>query len=154
MDAKLIYWTGALINLGVVVWLAAAGVRRIRAQDLPGHRRRMVASSGLVGGFVVSYLIKVILLGKENLKVWDSQSLTILYLHETCIALMLIGGGYAGWRAWRFRSRLPSTGPLEDRLSPEMGRRHHRYAGWLALCTGAAALTSAFLVLYGMFTRG
>ncbi len=153
MDAKLIYWTGAFINFGVVCGLAAVGVKRIRARDVRGHRRMMLASSALVIGFVLSYLLKVMFLGRENLKVWDPLSLWSLHIHESWIAVMILGGAYAGYRAWTFRRSLPTTGLLEDRLSPVKSRRHHRVAGWIAVVGSLCAFATASLVLYGMYAR-
>ena len=92
MDAKLLYWTGAFINFGVVCTLALIGVRRIRAKDIRGHRRMMLTSSALVFGFLVSYVLKVSFLGKENLKVWDTFSLWSLHIHESWILVMILAG--------------------------------------------------------------
>ena len=153
MDAKLIYWTGALINFAVVCALAAVGVKRIRARDVRGHRRMMLASSALVFGFIASYVLKLMFLGPENLKVWDSLSLWSLRIHESWIAVMILGGAYAGYRAFTFRRSLPRTGLLEDRLSPLASRRHHRIAGWIAVVSCFCAIATASLVLYGMYAR-
>jgi len=153
VDAKLLYWTGALVNFGVVCGLALAGVRRIRARDVRGHRRMMLASSALVVGFLVSYVLKVRFLGREDLGVWDPLSLWSLHIHETWILVMILAGGYAGYRAWTFRHSLPATGLLEDRLSPIASRRHHRVAGWIAVVGSLCAFATASLVLYGMYAR-
>jgi uncharacterized membrane protein YozB (DUF420 family) len=153
MDAKILYWTGALINFGVVCTLALIGVKRIRAKDIQGHRRMMLTSSALVFGFIASYVLKVIFLGKENRKVWDTFSLWSLHIHESWILVMILAGGYAGYRAWTFRNSLPTTGLLEDRLSPVASRRHHRTAGWIAVVGSLCAFATASLVLYGMYAR-
>ncbi len=153
MDAKLLYWTGAFINFGVVCALALIGVRRIRAKDVHGHRRIMLTSSALVFGFIASYVLKVVYLGKENLQVWDGFSLWSLHIHESWILVMIVSGAYAGYRAFTFRRSLPTTGLLEDRLSPVASRRHHRIAGWIAVVGSLCAFATASLVLYGMYAR-
>jgi len=153
MDAKLLYWTVALINFGGVCALALVGVKRIRAKDVRGHRRMMLASSALVFGFIASYVLKLVFLGPENLQVWDSFSLVSLRVHESWIALMILSGAYAGYRAWAFRHSLPTTGLLEDRLSPIASRRHHRVAGRIALVGSLCAFATASLILYGMYAR-
>ena len=153
MDGKLLYWTGAFINFAAVCALALVGVKRIRAKDVRGHRRMMLASSALVLGFLVSYVLKLMVLGPENLLVWDSLSRWSLRIHESWIAIMILCGAYAGYRAFGFRRSLPTTGLLEDRLSPSAGRRHHRIAGRIAVVASLCALATASIVLYGMYLR-
>lgn len=153
MDGKFLFWSGALVNFGAVCVLALIGVKRIRARDLRGHRRMMLASSALVLAFMVSYVVKLMYLGPEHLRVWDSFSLWSLRIHESWIAVMLVGGSYAGFRAWMFRRGLPTNGLLEDRLSPLASRRHHRVAGWIAVAGSLCAFLTACLVLYGMYLR-
>ena len=57
MDPKLLYWTAAFANLGLIVFCVTRGVRHIRAHDVRAHRRMMFAGAGLIGLFlvVVSY---------------------------------------------------------------------------------------------------
>jgi uncharacterized membrane protein YozB (DUF420 family) len=153
MDAKILFWTGALVNFGVVCCAALIGVKRIRAKDVRGHRRMMLTASALVLAFFPAYALKMMYLGPEDLKVWDSLSRWSLYIHETWIMVMILGGAYAGYRAYGFRHSLPSSGPLLDRLSPIAGRRHHRVAGWIAVVGSIFAFATASLVLYGMYVR-
>jgi len=152
MDAKLIFWCVALANLGAIVAFAGTGVRAVRRGDVRTHRRRMLTAAALVGLFLVSYLIKVAVLGREDRSLWSQLDRTVLYVHETFVAAMLLGGGYAGWRAWQFRSRLgPSLVLPRDGELP--GRAPHRRAGWVALVGAALAFVTAGGVLAGMFAR-
>jgi hypothetical protein len=152
MDPKLVYWTAALVNLLAVVVCAAAGVRRIRRGELRAHRRLMLTAAALVGLFLVSYLGKLAALGREDRSLWTDADLAVLYLHEGCIAVMLIGGGLAGSRAWRFRRTL-GAGPLRDRKSRAGDRVWHRRAGWAAVVACAFAFATAAGVLAGMYAR-
>ena len=70
MDLKVLYWTGALLNMGVIVALAWSAIGCARAGDLLSHRRRMLCASLLVVLFVGSYVLKVAYLGREDLGVW------------------------------------------------------------------------------------
>jgi uncharacterized membrane protein YozB (DUF420 family) len=151
MHAKLAFWTWALVNLGAVVAFAASGVRAIRRGDVAVHRRRMLASGLLVVLFLVAYLVKVGVLGKEDRSLWSAQDRLVLYVHETCVAAMLLGGAYAVWRASRFRARLGE--PPELPAEPLPGSLPHRRAGWIALVGAALALVTAAGVLAGMFAR-
>lgn len=152
IDPKLAFWCAALVNLGALVACAATGVLAIRRGDVRTHRRRMLTSATLVGVFLVSYLVKVALLGREDRSLWTALDRGVLYVHETCVAAMLCGGAYAAWRAFRFRARLgpelvlPREGALPGRLP-------HRRAGWVAVVGAALAFVTAGGVLAGMFAR-
>ncbi len=157
MDAKLLYWTAALANLLLAVLCGARGVRRIRRRDVRGHRRMMLSAAGLVALFLLSYVFKVLLLGKEDRGAWDRTSLVSLYVHETGILVMLLGGALAAARSLRFR-RLLDAFPFDaDRAARSdalaRARRQHRRAGWTALIGAGLAFAMATLVLLGMYAR-
>src|SRR5262245_16493929 len=146
MDPKLIFWCAALANLGAIVLFAGTGVLAVRRGDVRKHRRRMLTAASLVGLFLVSYLIKLAALGREDRSLWTSLDRSVLYVHETFVAAMLLGGVYAGWRAWQFRARLgPSLLLPRDGELP--GRAPHRRAGWIALIGAAMAFVTAGGVL-------
>ncbi|MCH2172628.1 DUF420 domain-containing protein [Myxococcota bacterium] len=153
MDANLAYWTWALVNFGLLVGLAWKGVTRIRQRDLKGHRRYMLASASLVFLFVGSYALKLLFLGRENLAQWSTASLWVLRIHELCVLGMILGGAWAGYRAWKFRRSLPASGRLSDTPSPESARASHRRAGWFAVISASAAFVLAGFVLLGMYAR-
>jgi hypothetical protein len=157
LDAKLVYWTAAFADLVLVVLCASLGVRRIRRRDARGHRRLMLSAAGLVGLFLLSYLLKVALLGKEDRSAWGPAALVSLYAHESAILVMLVGGAFAATRALRFR-RLLDAFPFDaDRRARgdalARARRQHRRAGWAALIGSGLALATAALVLLGMYAR-
>jgi len=151
MDPKLLYWCAALVNLGVIVGCVARGVGHIRAGEVRRHRTMMLSAAGLVLLFFVSYAAKVVALGKEDRSLWTGLDHTILYVHETCVAAMLLAGVLAVWRAWRFRHAL---GPdLALPAEPLAGGRFHRRAGWTAVVGAVLAFVTAAGVLAGMFAR-
>jgi len=151
IDPKLIFWTLALANLLGVVVCALLGVRRIRRRDVRGHRRFMTSAGGLVGLFLLSYVMKVIVLGKEHRELWTPTARTALYVHETAILVMLVAAGVAAYRAWRFRHTLGS-GPLLDPVEESRrGRLWHRRAGWTAVVVSVAALVTAAVWLSEMY---
>jgi uncharacterized membrane protein YozB (DUF420 family) len=113
----------------------------------------MLTAASLVALFLVSYLAKLALLGREDRSVWSEGSLALLYVHETCIAAMLLAGLYAAWCAWRFRGGLAAGGRLEDPGSPDRDRVRHRRAGWTALVASLLGCATALGVLLGMYAR-
>jgi uncharacterized membrane protein YozB (DUF420 family) len=151
MDPKLAFWCAALANLGLILVFAALAVRAVRRGDVRAHRRRMLTAAALVGLFLVSYLVKVAVLGREDRSLWSAFDRAVLYVHETCVAAMLGGGIFAGIRAWRFRARLGPALALPRESLP--GRVPHRRAGWIALVGAALAFVTAGGVLAGMFAR-
>ncbi len=154
IDPKLLFWTAALANFLGVVACALLGVRRIRRRDVRGHRRFMISAGGLVGLFLVSYVVKTVFLGKEQRELWTATAKTALYVHETAILVMLIAGGVAGYRAWRFRHTLGS-GPLPDPVEESRrGRLWHRRAGRTAVVASMAAFVTAAVWLSAMYARG
>jgi len=153
MDPKLIYWTGATLNMAVLLGLAVRGAGRARSGQVASHRRFMLSSVALVLAFVVSYLFKLLFLGREHLDTWTSGAVWTLRFHELCVFTMLISGGLAAWRGIglaRTRALLDSETAPEPR--PEE-LRSHRLAGRVAVSAAALGLLSAGAVLGGMYGR-
>jgi uncharacterized membrane protein YozB (DUF420 family) len=139
------------VNFALVVACALAGVRHIRHRRARGHRQMMLTAAAFVVLFLVSYLVKVALLGREESGSWSAGWLWVLYVHEACVAAMLLAAGVALTRARRF-------GPLRDGEPPapeasEGDRRVHRRAGRAAVAASVLALGTAAGVLVGMYTR-
>jgi uncharacterized membrane protein YozB (DUF420 family) len=153
MDGKLIYWTVAFANMLVILALALVGVRAVRRGEILLHRRCMLLASGLVIGFIVSYLFKVALLGREELERWGAVSVIVLRVHELCVFTMLFAGAAAGSRAFAMRRDpivrgTPTTLPRNSGL-----RMWHRRAGWTAVTGVLLGVVTAALVLAGMYRR-
>jgi uncharacterized membrane protein YozB (DUF420 family) len=153
MDAKLAFWTAALANMGVIVVLALLGVRQRRAGDVGRHRRSMLTGTWLVGLFLVSYGLKVLFLGREDMSVWSSAAVWVLRFHEGCVAVLIVAGSLAVRRGLRLgRTRNASRDPADAPAPPQLARGH-RLVGWTAVVAATAGLFSAALVLLGMYER-
>jgi hypothetical protein len=153
MDGRLLYWTAAFANMLLVLGLASAGVRAVRRGQVLVHRRFMLLASGLVVGFLVSYLLKVAFLGREELERWGATSVIVLRIHELCVFTMLAGGATAGSRAFAMR-RDPIVRGTPTRLPRNSGlRMWHRRAGWTAVTGALLGVVTAALVLAGMYGR-
>jgi uncharacterized membrane protein YozB (DUF420 family) len=153
MDPKLLYWTGAFANMGVVLVLAVLGVQKLRAGDVDRHRRNMLTAGALVVGFLVSYVFKLVFLGREDLAVWSAGDRWILWIHEFCVTTLLLSGGFAGWRGRTLRRSRRVTGNPEDPIAPAALTRQHRAAGKAALVAVGLGFVTASLVLLGMYRR-
>lgn len=144
-DPKVAYWTLALANMLAIVVLAAVAVRRVRRREVAGHRRLMLVAASLVGLFLASYVVKLFLLGREQLELWDPRYVNTLRFHETCVAVMVLAGARALWLGARRGAKQGFTDPARA--------RSHRIAGRTALVSALLGLASASYVLFGMYER-
>lgn len=153
MNANLAYWTVALGNMALVVAFAWRGVRQVRRGEVACHRRSMSAAGALVLLFVLSYVAKVALLGREDRSAWAVGDVATLYVHESCVGVMLVAGVGAGLQALRLRRTRRVTGaPADPPAAPATLRRHRRF-GWTAVVAAALGLATAAAVLWGMYRR-
>ena len=153
MDAKLLFWTAALVNLAVLCGFAFAGVRYIRRGEVARHRRAMRIASLLVFAFLAAYVLKVVALGREDQSVWSQLDVWTLRIHELFVMVMMIGGGVAWLRGRKLaRTRLVTHDPSDPVPDPALARAH-RIAGRTALVSAVLAFVFAIGVLGGMFAR-
>jgi uncharacterized membrane protein YozB (DUF420 family) len=153
MDPRLAYWTFALAVMAAVVASALTGVRAIRHGSVTRHRRCMLAASGLVALFVLSYAVKLAVLGREDRTGWGAASIWVLRVHELCVFTMLAGGAVALSRALRLRRTRNATRDPQDPPAPAQLVRWHRRAGRTAVAAAALGFLLAVLVLAGMYRR-
>lgn len=147
MDPKLIYWTAAFGIMAAAVVAALAAWYFIRRGDVPRHRFLMNTAIVLVGVFLLSYVAKVLVLGKEDLDAWSREAVFTLYVHETIVLVMIVVGAAARLLARKLWP-LPSPGGLETAT-----RRRHRLAGRTAVGAAIFGLLTAAMVLAGMYVR-
>ncbi|MDP6981076.1 MAG: DUF420 domain-containing protein [Myxococcota bacterium] len=153
MDAKVLYWTFAFANMGVIVALALRAMGVVKAGNPELHRRLMLGAAALVVGFVVSYAFKLYFLGREDLSFWSARDINILRFHESCVLVMLVGGGLAIlWGGHLRKTRLFTRNPEDPRPDPTTLKRH-RLAGRFGLVGALLGFVSAGFVLAGMFAR-
>jgi hypothetical protein len=153
MDPKVLYWTAALVNMLVIAVLAARGIRQIRRGEVLRHRRSMTTCALLVIAFLVSYPVKLALLGPEDLSVWSGFTRWTLRFHELFVLLMLAGGALAYNRARSMKATRNVTRSPDDALAPASTLRIHRRAGWAGVVGSVLGLLSAAVVLAGMYQR-
>jgi uncharacterized iron-regulated membrane protein len=111
----------------------------------------MRIAASLVGLFLVSYMVKLPVLGREDRSLWSTFELWTLYTHELCIFAMLVAGAVAALRARRFGEIRDGPNPAPE--AEERDRRLHRIAGRIAVISSLFALLTAAAVLTGMYSR-
>jgi uncharacterized membrane protein YozB (DUF420 family) len=153
MDAKVLYWSGALLNMVVIAGLAIHGVRCAKRGELERHARAMRGAALLVGLFLLSYVLKLAFLGRESLGAWSGSALWVLRFHELCVLTMLVAGGIALGLGRRLRRSGSFTRAPGDPPAPTGLLQRHRLAGRTALAGAILGALSAALVLGGMYAR-
>jgi uncharacterized membrane protein YozB (DUF420 family) len=153
VDPKLWFWTLALLNMAAVVALATRGVRAIRAGEIAKHRRSMTAAGWLVVAFLGSYVVKRVALGPEDLALWSDAARINLWVHESFVAWLLVGGGAALVLGRRLARTRRVTGRAEDPAPSAAQLRRHRRFGWSAVVASALGFATACGILAGMFGR-
>jgi uncharacterized membrane protein YozB (DUF420 family) len=136
-----------------VVGFAAAGIAALRRGDVLRHHRRMLTAAALVGVFLLSYLVKIAVIGREDRASWGMLSIWVLRIHELCVLTMLVAGAVAGTRAVRLLRTRNATRDPRDPPAPVELVRWHRGAGKTAVCAAVLALGLAGLILAGMYRR-
>lgn len=153
MDPKLLFWTAALVNLAVLCGIALSGVRYARRGEIARHRRAMKIASWLIVAFLGAYVLKVVVLGREDQSVWTSLDVWVLRIHELFVMLM-IGAGTVAWLKAKqiVDTRLVTHDPNDPIPDPKLVRTH-RIAGRTAVISAVFAFLMAIGVLAGMFAR-
>lgn len=151
MSPNLMFWIYAYALTIVALGIAFQGVARVRKGDEVGHAKKMNLAVLLILGFVGSYVLKVIFLGREPKTNWESLHFTVLYIHEFFIACMLLAGGYTRYLAGKFKTSVGSSNPSAAMLAL---RKKHRAAGKFCLIATTMALFTATFVLYTIHSRG
>jgi uncharacterized membrane protein YozB (DUF420 family) len=153
LDANVMFWTGAFVNMALVVALMVVAIRSIRAGKVTRHKRAMLSAMGLIVLFLVAYPMKVAMLGREELSTWSAAARGTLYFHESCVLVMLLAGTVALTRAWRLRNTRVVTRNAEHPPAPGTTLTWHRRAGWTGVVGGVLGFISAAFVLAGMYGR-
>lgn len=153
MNPGLLFWTAALVDLGIVCLAAIVGVRFAHRGEIARHRRAMKLASWLVVAFLLSYVAKVFVVGREDMSVWSSFDLWVLRFHELFVMTMLVAGGVAWIQARRLEgTRVVTRDARDPDADPRAVRLHHR-AGWTAVASALLGFVLAVGVLAGMYAR-
>ena len=146
MTANLAYWLFAYALMTVTLVIGVRGVIHVRAGRFEAHRKAMVLACNILLFFVLTYVLKVVILGREDKTDWTTLDLVILRVHESFIGIMLIAGTWSRLLARKYKDRLDN--PTEADLPI---RRRHALAGKIALAAAFCALGTATGVLWVLF---
>lgn len=149
---NLLFWGYAYALTLVALAIALQAVGLARKGHLAAHGKRMDIAILLILIFVASYVLKVIFLGREEKQNWETFHFVVLYIHESFIALMLIGGTVARVLASKFKQSVYGN---QTPTALDLKRRGtHRFFGKLCLVSTGMALVTASFILYTLYTVG
>jgi uncharacterized membrane protein YozB (DUF420 family) len=153
MDPKIFFWTLALADLGALCAVALFGIRYARRGEIARHKRAMKIATLLVIVFLLSYLLKLQLLGREDMSVWSQLDVWILRIHELFVMQMLIAGSVAWIQARKLAATRLVTHDPNDPVPNSETVRIHRLAGRTAVVGAVLAFLMAIGVLERMYGR-
>ncbi len=145
MTQNLGFWIFSILLLSFATICALAGVLRIRRGDLLAHRRRMLVAMASVATFLLSYLLKLALVGREDLDLWDPNAVWTLRVHESFMAIMLVTGAVAFALARRFHQH-----PAGAERGSARRRFWHSWFGRVAVVAAVCGLLLACRLLFLM----
>ena len=128
MSQGLWYWSGALLNMALVVGCLWCGVRAVRRPEVARHRRFMLTAVALVGLFIVSYGLKLTLLGREETGELEPAGAALLQLLHLVAKLVTARQAVAG--ASEILESFGGAGYVEDTGLPELLRDCQVYPIW------------------------
>jgi uncharacterized membrane protein YozB (DUF420 family) len=137
----------------VLCGFALFGVRFARRGEIARHQRAMKIASSLVVLFLVSYVVKLLILGRENMAIWATVDVWILRIHEVFVFQMIVAGSVAWIQSRKLLHTKLVTHEPADPAPDSRVVRIHRIAGRTAVIGAVLGWVMAVGVLVGMYLR-
>lgn len=148
MDFKTILWYGVLASVTAGYLVAMAGVKAARQHDVPHHSRRMIIACTIIGIWLVAYVAKQVLFGRERFGGSNQQYWTYyvpLFSTHMALAMTTIALGAYNLYMGLHRLRYGSVGAMVA------GMTRHRRLGKLLVWTFSGTMVTAYLVYLMLF---
>ncbi len=148
MDLKTILWYSVLGSLTVAYLVALAGVRAAKAHDVSHHSHRMLVACTIVGIWLVAYVLKQLLFGRESFAGTTHQYWTYYmptFATHMALAVTTIGLGAYNLYMGLHRLRYGSVGAMAA------GMTTHRRLGHALVWTFSGTMFTAYLVYLMLF---
>lgn len=148
MELKSILWYAVLCSITGAYFVALAGVRAAKAHDVPHHSRRMIIACTVVGIWLVAYVMKQVLFGREQFGGTTEQYWTLympVFATHMLLAVTTIGLGSYNLYMGLHRLRYGSVGAMAA------GMTTHRRLGHLLIWTFSGTIATAYLVYMMIF---
>jgi uncharacterized membrane protein YozB (DUF420 family) len=148
MELKSILWYAVLCSITGAYFVALAGVRAAKAHDVPHHSRRMIIACTVVGIWLVAYVMKQVLFGREQFGGTAEQYWTLympVFATHMLLAVTTIALGSYNLYMGLHRLRYGSVGAMAA------GMTTHRRLGHLLIWTFSGTIATAYLVYMMIF---
>lgn len=148
MELKSILWYAVLSSITGAYFVALAGVRAAKSHDVPHHSRRMIIACTVVGIWLVAYVLKQVMFGREHFGGTTEQYWTIympVFATHMLLAVTTIGLGSYNLYMGLHRLRYGSVGAMAA------GMTMHRRLGHLLIWTFSGTIATAYLVYMMIF---
>lgn len=149
MDLKSLLWYGVVIAITVAYGLAMAGVHSAKHHDLNHHSSRMLTASVMVGLWLLAYVTKQVVFGREHFAGTPAQYWTLYvpvfasHMLSACITLAL--GAYNLYTGLTKLKMGPGVGAM--RAGVLMHRRLGRWIVW----SFSSTMVTAYLIYLMLF---
>ena len=152
MDLKALLWYGVVIAITTAYGIALAGIRSAKHHDLPHHSNRMLITSMMVGLWLLAYVTKQVLFGREHFGGTQAQYWTfyvpVFTVHMLSACLTLALGSYNLYIGLTKLRMGPGVGAMRAGVS--MHRRLGHWTVWSFSLTMASAYV-VYLMLFVWF---
>lgn len=148
MDLKTILWYGVLSSITVAYLVALSGVKAAHQHDVTHHSRRMIIACTIVGIWLIAYVLKQLLFGRERFGGTEHQYWTLytpLFSVHMALAVTTIGLGAYNLYMGLHRLRYGSVGAMAAGMS------RHRVLGRVLVWTFSGTMATAYLVYLMLF---
>lgn len=149
MNAHDVMWYGVLLSMTAAYVMALWGARAAKHHDVPQHAKWMIAASTLVGLWLLGYVAKQLMFGRDQFpgtteEYWQYY-IPVLTVH-TSLAVTTIGLGVANLYTGLTRLRFGTgVGAMVNGVS------RHRMQGKVLVCTFSGTIVTAYVVYVMLF---
>ena len=149
LDMKTILWYGVLLSITGAYLVALSGVRSAKQRDVTVHSRRMIIACSIVGIWLVAYVSKQVVFGREEFGGTPAQYWGMympLFMLHMALAVTTIGLG--GHNLYSGLTRLRNGTGVGAMVA---GVSRHRLLGTILVWTFSGTMVTAYLVYLMLF---
>ena len=149
IESKDLIWYGILASLTIAYLIALRGVRAAQHHHITHHSRWMMIACSIVGLWLLGYVTKQVLLGRESfggtLQEYWTFYIPVLFIH-TSLAMVTIGLAIANlYSGFRRLQNGTGVGAMVAGLS------QHRFLGRVMMGTFTGTIATAYVVYLMLF---
>ena len=148
MDLKTVVWYGVLLSITTAYLVALAGARSARHHEVSAHARQMIRAGTIVGIWLIAYVTKQLLFGRERFGGTEVQYWSLyvpVFSAHMLLAVATIGVGAYNLYQGLTRLRYGSVGAMASGMSL------HRRLGKFLVWSFTGTMLTAYLVYLMLF---